>query len=323
MKLKILIALLCFIVLFFASSLFLVKKKVFVDHIYLIVRDGEPAEKIVEDLYEKKIITNKIIFKLYLRFNRYTQNLSKGKYFFNGDYSMSDIAKSLVYGKVFLRKVTIPEGFTIQETCKRLVENGFGKYYNYIKLCNDKEFIFSLTDMDVKTLEGFLYPETYYFADDTSEEDILKAMVKMFKKKTANINFYRLKFLNYYEILTLASIIEEEALYKDEMPTIASVYINRLKQNSLLQADPTVVYLLKKENNFRGKVYYKDLKIDSKYNTYKYKGLPPTPICSPSRNAINGVINHKDTKYLFFVAGDDGKHIFTKTYREHLKVQRD
>ena len=279
---------------------------------YITIESGESAVKIVENLYEKKIITNKLLFKLYLRFNNYTQNLSKGKYYFNGYYSMKDIAKSLVNGRVYLRKITIPEGLTIQETCNRLSKNGFGKYYNYIKLCNDKDFIYSLIEMDIKTLEGFLYPETYYFAEDASEEDILAAMVKMYKKKTANINFYKINFLTYYDIIILASIIEEEIIYKDELPTIASIYINRLKKNHLLQADPTVVYLLKKDNKFRGKVYYKDLKIDSKYNTYMYSGLPPTPICSPSREAINGVVNHAKTKYFFFVAGNNGRHILRK-----------
>jgi len=287
------------------------------------ISKGETAGTIATKLHEQGIIRNRDIFYLYVKFSKSATALSYGNYLFEGNLNILDVHKKLTSGDVILHKVTIPEGLTIKKTAELLAAKKFGELDEFIRLGNNPEFAKKLTGMELTSLEGFLYPETYYFPADTDEAAILKHMVKQYFAVTAEIDFKPLQDLDYYQTIIMASIVEREAKHIEEQPTIASVYLNRVEQKMKLQADPTVAYVLEQAGKTRKKIYYRDLEVDSPYNTYKYRGLPPTPICSPSISAIEAVLNPDVTDFFFFFAGKGGRHIFSQTYSQHLSKQRE
>jgi len=285
------------------------------------IEKGETAKAIASRLYNKNLIRSKEAFYLYIRTTGSQGQLSFGKYLLKGSINMLDVISLIKSGKVLLRRVTIPEGLTAWKTCRLLARKDFGEYGKFLSLCKDSTFAKKNTGFNIPNLEGFLYPETYYFPDDVSEEFIISHIVKEFFNQTADLNFVPNEKLDFYETIILASIVEREAKVNNEKPTIASVYVNRLKYNYKLQADPTIAYFLELQGKTRKKIYYKDLKIKSPYNTYINYGLPPTPICSPSVSSIAAVLNPAETDYFFFFANGTGRHEFTKTYKQHLNKQ--
>jgi len=292
-----------------------------VNEVLIDISKGESAHSIAEKLHEKKVIRSKQVFYLYVKFTNIDKTLSFGKYHFSGKLSLPDVLEILKLGKVVLRKVTIPEGLTVKKTAKILSQYGFVDQDKFISLCTDSLFVKKLTGFSVPTLEGFLYPETYHFPFEVSEQYIIRALVQEFFKQTRDFDFVPNKTLDFYETLILASIVEREARFRDEQPTIASVYLNRIKYNYKLQADPTVAYALELTGKIRKKIYYRDLTIDSSYNTYKNFGLPPTPICSPAVSAIKAVLEPAETDYFFFFANGSGRHEFNQTYQQHINQQ--
>lgn len=286
------------------------------------IKKGSSAHQIANLLEAKNIIRNRLLFNLFIRLNNVDQKLSYGRYLFRDSMTLSDVVDVLTSAKVILKPLTIPEGLNIRQTSQLLTAKGFGDYNTYVELCKDSVFASSLVGFSVRSLEGFLYPETYHLPEEASEKFILKILVREFKREMAKLDFSNEK-LDLYSTITLASIVEKEAHHRDEYPRIAGVYLNRLNDKHKLQADPTVEYVLAKRGIKRRKIYYKDLRIDSPYNTYKYTGLPPGPICSPGFSAIEAVVLPEDTDYYFFFAGNNGRHEFSKTYHEHLRKQNE
>ena len=314
--------LLLVILLFVLIEVVLFLKPVYVRETLIEINNGETAIEIAEDLFQNGIIRNRSWFYLYINLTGVTKNLSYGKYLFFGYYSLPQVVNKIVSGEIYLKKITIPEGYSVKRTSKRFSRKKFGDYQRFRQLCNDSTFAKRLTGFSIPSLEGFLYPETYHFAEDTSEEKILEHMVKRFFIETADMDFAPNKKLDFYETIILASIIEREAFYDDEKPLIAGVYLNRIDYGMKLQADPTIAYILDKYGQTRKKIYYRDLEIDSPYNTYKNRGLPPTPICSPSWVSIKAVLEPESSDYLFFFANRKGRHIFSETYNQHLSKQQ-
>lgn len=352
------------------------------------IANGASASGIAETLYENGVISNKLIFRIYVTLRGREQKLSFGEYHFPPRLSLSEVVTKLETGKVKLHPVTITEGLTISETAARYSKASHIDYDKFISICSDSSFAYQLTGLPVNKLEGFLYPDTYLFPKQVSEEYIIRNMVRTLASKITTVkkelgypchytaeenvccfgeksgllshfshvgsgrcdideeecpsacpyvsvceetqqisqpeNFFIPGTLqDIYEVLILASIVEKEATFDDEKPLIAGVYHNRLRRGMRLQADPTVAYALEQAGIVRrSKIYYRDLQIDSPYNTYRNKGLPPTPICSPSIKSIKAVLNPAETDYLFFFSNNRGRHIFSKTYREHLNGLR-
>ncbi len=308
------------LILFFTVLIFLFGIIFFttqLDEKIIIIEKGDNAIQIASTLQNEGIIKNKYFFYYYVRIFGNDKKLDFGSYLFDGNFSMFDIAKKIEEGKVKLRKITIPEGLTLEKTCRLLSENNFGTYYNFITICSDSVFTQKITGFSHKNIEGFLFPETYHFPENVSEKFIISHLVKSFLKQTKKIKTN--ENLNFYDTLILASIVEKEARLESEKPLIASVYLNRLKDKYKLQADPTVAYILENLGKTRKKIYYKDLEIKSPFNTYLNNGLPPTPICSPSLSSINAVINPQISDYYFFFADGTGGHNFSKTYAEHSR----
>jgi len=291
-----------------------------VEETVIEIKQGSGAQQISNLLESKGIIRSRLLFNAYIRLNKVDKKLSYGRYLFHGEMTLSDVVKVLTSANVLLKSLTIPEGLTLLQTAKLLSARGFGDYDTFLALSRDSIFASSLVNMPVKSLEGFLFPETYKLPEDASEEYLIKILVREFKRQTADLDFSG-SAEGLFPNIILASIVEREAHHRDEYPVIAGVYLNRLHDNHKLQADPTVAYILAKRGIKRRKIYYKDLRIDNPYNTYKYTGLPPGPICSPGIDAINSVLTPHDTDYYFFFAGNNGRHEFSRTYSEHLRKQ--
>jgi UPF0755 protein len=293
-----------------------------VDEIFIKIPKKTNADEIAYLLFEHNIIKSPLYFRIYVKYHHFEKKLSYGNYLFDGELNLEKVVNILVNAKIKLNKVTIPEGLTVWKTAKLLSQKGFVDYQKFIFWANDPDFAKLMTGFKLKSLEGFLYPETYFLPDGVSEKYIIKAMVGQFFHQTKKLNFNEENGLNFYQTIILASIVEREAKISSEKPKIASVYLNRLAINQKLQADPTIAYFLDLRGINRKKIYYKDLEINSPYNTYKFKGLPPTPICNPSITSIKAVLNPMNTTYYYFFADGHGHHIFSDTYYQHLTRQR-
>ena len=268
-------------------------------------------------LKSESCLENESIFKLALTLTMKNRKIIPGRYNFKGISSIRQVVKMITSQSKDRVKVTLIEGWTINQFAEELKLKLRIDSYEFLRLCKDFNFIHSM-GIDAPSLEGFLFPDTYILIRTYTEEDIVKIMVNQFKhhlkqvQKDAGIDF------NMREITTLASIIQGEAVYVDEMSTISSVYHNRLKRQMLLQADPTIQYILPGRSR---RLYNKDLKIDNPYNTYKYKGLPPGPINNPGQAALAAAANPVDSEYLYFVANGEGRHVFSRTNEEHNQAK--
>lgn len=288
------------------------------------VPKGATIKDIAQILKNNKLIKNKFLFRILEKVTVNKSQIKAGFYMFNQKDSNFEILKILYSGKTYNNyvKVTIPEGLTYKEVIKVLADKNLGEYKNYEKLINSpknfyKEFPF-LKEKDIKTLEGFLYPDTYYFIKESKEKYILEMMLSRFKK-IYNYDFKQKQEkmdLSLQEVINLASIIEKEAIIDKDRPIIASVFYNRLKIDMPLQSDATIQYIFDKRKK---RIAYSDLKIDSKYNSYLNKGLPPTPIANPGVNSIKAALYPSNTDYLYFVATINGENNYSKTYEEHIK----
>lgn len=283
------------------------------------IKKTDTANSIAQNLFDSKIIRSSFAFKVYTRIKGADKKLFSGQYLFKGNLGLDDVVKILQSGKVAFKQLTIPEGLSLDKTLKLISQKGFGNLNILQKIASDSLFANELCGYN--NLEGFLYPETYNIPLGADEKFILKQMVEHFFKKISNIEFSD-SLLTEYEYITLASIVEKEALFDREKPIIASVYLNRIKKNMLLQADPTISYIKEQKNIKRRRVLYKDLEIDSPYNTYKYAGIPPTPICSPAISSIKAVAKPHLGDYYFFFASPNGTHVFSQNYKQHLQRQK-
>ncbi len=303
----------------YVMSLFFLPKRV--NEVLVEIKKGETALSIAQKLSDHRVIRSKNSFYIFVKLTKSDGILSYGKYLFKGRLALSDVIKTIKSGKVVLNKITIPEGLSVRKTCKLLAKEEFGDFQQFLDICKNPKIAKQLTGFSISSLEGFLYPETYHFPEGVSEKYIISHLVKSFFSQTADMNFVPDEQLDFYEVIILASIVEREARIEKEKPTIASVYLNRLNYHYRLQADPTIVYALEEQGKIRKKIYYKDLSIDSPYNTYKHYGLPPTPICNPSVSSIQAVLEPEETDYFFFFATGTGQHEFTKTYDQHINQQ--
>ena len=283
----------------------------------ITIPKGSSAGAVARLLKSESCLENESIFKLALTLTMKNRRIIPGRYNFKGISSIRQVVKMITSQSKDRVKVTLIEGWTINQFAEELKQKLKIESYEFIRLCKDFNFIHSL-GIDAPSLEGFLFPDTYILIRTYTEEDIVKIMVNQFKhhlkqvQKDAGINF------NMREITTLASIIQGEAVYVDEMSTISSVYHNRLKRQMLLQADPTIQYIIPGKSR---RLFNKDLKIDNPYNTYKYKGLPPGPINNPGQAALAAAANPADSGYLYFVANGEGRHVFSRTNEEHNQAK--
>lgn len=292
--------------------------------------------KIVERLKEKNLIQNGKLFLILSQVSGKDRHIQGGRYDFDKGSTLYSIFKRLINGEGTYVDVVIPEGLTLREIAGILKREIGIDSMQFVKVCTDSQFAKNL-DIPASDLEGYLFPNTYKLSWGMKPAKLAQMMVNEFKKTFDTTLIDRAKEINFsmHDVVTLASMIEAEAKDGKEREIISAVYHNRLKLGMLLQCDPTVIYALGGErsrtthNSNHPKevsspstfLLLKDLEIDSPYNTYKYLGLPPGPICNPGKASILAAIHPADVDYLYFVAKGDGTHIFSSTLDEHNRAK--
>ncbi len=291
------------------------------ERIRVKVPEGASLKSISNILWDQQIISNEKFFVLAARLLGQEKAVQAGVFTLDGADNNYRILRQLVKGSPNIQTVTIVEGWTITETADELtVRLGLDRD-EFISLCHDSAFIASLDLPAVNSLEGFLFPETYSFLEEQDEEDIIIRLVNQYKNhfSVEMENVAERTGFSELEIVTMASIIEGEAIFDEERAIIAAVYYNRLKKRMRLQADPTIQYIIAGPPR---RLLKRDLNIRSPYNTYRNYGLPIGPINSPGYQSILAALYPTDVDYLYFVARGDGYHTFSKTQAEHNRAKR-
>lgn len=283
------------------------------------VTDGMSFKAISAMLRDEGIIRYRGYFEIIGRLQGISRRVRVGYYGLNTNMSLWDVLDVLRRGKIIEYEVVIPEGYNLYQIGWTLSATPLiSDPQEFIKLVKDKEYVHSL-GIEADTLEGYLFPDTYYLPKGIKLEDIPRRMVQRYRSVFSDSWRDRASELGFteHQILTLASIVEKEAKVPSERKLIAAVYHNRLKQGMRLQADPTAVYGTKA---WITKVTSRDLRRPSPYNTYLHKGLPPGPIANPGEGAILATLYPDNVDYLFFVAQGDGSHYFSKDFDTHEKA---
>ncbi|MEO0123737.1 MAG: endolytic transglycosylase MltG [candidate division WOR-3 bacterium] len=279
------------------------------------------AKEVADILSREHIIINSYEFLFWLKILRKENHIRSGRHQLAIYKNPVYVIYKLIKGGRSDITITIPEGLIIEEIADILYKkNAIQSKAKFISLCKDRNFIKSL-GLNLRSLEGYLFPDTYSFEENVDEAKIIKKMVDNFETKIKNITDIPLDSIQ--NTVILASIVEKEAKYNEERAIIARVFLNRLKLHRPLESCATVIYAYKLKNPDTVITYLreKDLKYDSPYNTYLYPNLPPGPICSPGLSSLKAALYPADVDYLYFVARGDGYHHFSKTYKEHLTAK--
>ena len=284
------------------------------------VPSGANLQIITRELFDQGIISNAFVFLWTAKALGYERNLKAGRYKLPGKLSGMELIKFLNDGSNVQIWVTIPEGLTVNEIARIFTDHSNIDAALFLELAHNKEFCYNL-GIEEEFLEGYLFPETYRFEWDISERDIIKTLVNEFDKVFVDSVLEKLEASKYslHEIVTLASIIEGEAMEDSERPYISAVFRNRLDRRIRLQADPTIQYII--PDNPR-RLLDVDLQIESPYNTYLNYGLPPGPINNPGKKSLIAALFPADVDYLYFVARGDGFHTFSNTNAEHIRAKQ-
>jgi UPF0755 protein len=281
---------------------------------------GSTLGEISKQLYEKKIISNEQMFRWAVQVMGKEKEIPVGTFQLVDTQSNYDIIKQLVYGSPELIKVRLLEGWSVKQIAAHLNEVMGFELDEILDISKDYHFL-KKHNIKASTIEGYLFPDTYLFFNGDTPTSVLDNVVSEYKNFWRDAFRDRARELNMteHEVVTLASIIEGEAIYDKERPTISGVYHNRLNRGMRLQADPTIQYII--EDGPR-RLLNRDLRIDSPYNTYKHKGLPPGPINSPGAQSLKAALYPEENEYLFFVARGDGYHTFTTNEKDHNNAKK-
>lgn len=289
----------------------------------IIVKEGMTTADIAQLLHEKKLVKDPLAFRWEARYKGLATKLQAGPYQIKGGLTNGQIVDVMVKGRIKLLRFTVPEGFTVVKTAKKLENEGLGSADKFIAAAkNYAPFDYMQTD-DPNVLfkaEGFIYPATYELPVGLSEEKILAQLVHQFDVYMHEEKILQScadKKLKLRDVVNLASMVELEAVYAEEQPRIAGVFLKRMEIGMPIQSDTTIQYILGAQKEI---ITFDDTKIKSPYNTYQNPGLPPGPIGSPGMSAIKAVLAPEQTEYLYFVAEKDGHHRFSRTYNEHLRA---
>lgn len=294
---------------------------------YLItVEPGMTTADIANLLHKQKLVKTPEAFRLEAKFRGLERDLQAGRYEITAGMSNSEIVEVLSKGQVQRVRFTVPEGFTVVKTAKKIEAEGLGSAEKFIEAARNYTPYPYMETSDPNVIyktEGFIFPSTYMFDIGMNEKDMLAMMVKEFNTQMNKENIpeeAEKQKMSIRDLVNMAALVEMEAVFKEEQPRIAGVFLCRLEIYMPIQSDTTIQYILGTQKE---EITIADTRIQNPYNTYQNPGLPPGPISSPGMSAIKAVLNPEKTEYLYFVAEKDGHHRFTKTYAEHLKAIED
>jgi UPF0755 protein len=291
----------------------------------VILPSGASFSAVTDSLKAHGVIQNPRWFKLLARVRGVDRSVHAGVYEFPAGVSQWTVLGMLARGKKAALRFTVPEGLTVLEIADLAASRLGIPEDSFVAAARNGKAATALLGFPVTSFEGFLRPETYILPADINAGELVRFMVEGFKSEwkpgwDARLDSLKMSRL---ELVTFASIVEGEARADDEREIIAGVYRNRLKIGMALQADPTVQYAISlKRGKRKSRLFQKDYQIESPYNTYLRPGLPPGPVNSPGRRSIEAALYPADVRFLYFVAGPDGRHVFSRTYGEHLRAIR-
>jgi len=280
------------------------------------VHKGLRTSTILRHLQQEGVVRDEYVPLVYMKLVRRGDSLKAGVYEFSKPLSAADVLEKLIRGDVVLKSVTVREGLDRFAVGRLFAAEGFGKPDQWDKATADAELIHDIAP-EAKSLEGYLFPDTYKLSPGTPVKAIVAEMVANFRKHFTPEMAFITTGLDAQQTVTLASIVETEAQRPEERPLVASVYLNRLRKHMLLGADPTVIYALKLANRWDGNIRKVDLQIDSPYNTYRFPNLPPGPIANPGLASIRAAAAPAKSDFLYFVARHDGTHAFATNAADH------
>ncbi|MGH9869465.1 MAG: endolytic transglycosylase MltG [Candidatus Polarisedimenticolia bacterium] len=293
------------------------------EQVVVVIPEGERARATAERLQEAGVIRSSLMFRVLMRLRGADQKLLAGEYRFEGPGSPDQVLERLVRGDVIHHLLTIPEGLRLDEIARVVEASGLADGEAFLRAASDARPVADL-DPEARDLEGYIFPDTYSIPRGLGEARLVAEMTGRLRVELTPERLERMRRLGLTlrQILTLASLVEEEARFDDERPRIAAVFHNRLRIGMPLQCDPTVVYALNKDGRYRGDIYRSDLSYRSPYNTYVHQGLPPGPICSPGASSIDAVLAPAQTEDLYFVVNGPGRHTFSTNIQDHARAVR-
>jgi UPF0755 protein len=283
----------------------------------LAIPEGASGREVLAILEDHRLLPSTLAGRLYLRFAADGRSIHFGRYRIDAASRPVDVLDRLLAGRVEMVPVTVVEGSDLDAVATQMAASGIGTAAEWLKTTEQVDWIEDLAP-EATSLEGFLFPDTYQFAQGIKVEAAARHLVDRFREVWADESS-RVPELwgSPFDVVILASLVESETALTTERARVAGVYLNRLRRGMLLQCDPTVVFALKRRGEWTGRLLRIHWGIDDPYNTYRYPGLPPGPINSPGREAIRAAISPDEHGYLFFVASPDGGHAFSRTLAEH------
>jgi UPF0755 protein len=289
--------------------------------VHLVIKKGESLGSVAGRLRREGVIRSSLLLRIYAVMKGGDRVILHGHYLFEKGMRYGEVLDLLAKGPNYQVRVTVPEGLTLRQTAERLSSALGFSVGDFLAECHSTLHPVSFLEGRDVTLEGFLFPKTYEIPPDASPGEVVEMMLKQFEREVAGLKWEKAKDLGLspYEIVIVASMVEKEAKLDAERPLVAAVIYNRLRLGMPLQIDATVQYALPE---WKPRLTYQDLQVDSPYNTYRRKGLPPGPICSPGKSSLMAALEPAPVDYLYYVATGDGGHFFTSDYGEFLEAKR-
>ena len=285
---------------------------------FVEIPTGTGSVSMGKRLADAGVIRSAASFRLAVWMRGAGRRLQAGEYRFDRPMTTAEVVDKIARGDVYVRVITFREGLTNREMASVFESAGFGKASDFLSAARNAQLVSDI-DPGARDLEGYLFPDTYTLQRNATASQLVDRMVARFRKALAPDISQRAEAngLTVRELVTLASLVEKETGKPEERPIVAGVYVNRLKIKMPLQCDPTVIYALTLAGRYDGNIRREDLQIDSRYNTYRYPGLPPGPIAAPGEASLRAAAAPASVPYLYFVSRNDGSHVFSTTLDEH------
>jgi UPF0755 protein len=278
------------------------------------VKSGSSAHHIAADLQATGVIRSQHVFLLW-HYLHGRKPLKAGEYSFDHPARLGEVYGRISRGDILFRTLVIPEGFNMFDIAAAIEGAGLGKREDFLQEARTETALVRDLDPRARSLEGYLFPDTYHFTRTQSAHDMAAVMVHRFRQAAHEAGLNQ----DVHNVVTMASIVEKETSIAEERPVVAGVFYNRLARQMALATDPSVIYAALLNNRYRGAIYQSDLHFDSPYNTYLNPGLPPGPISNPGKAALQAAMRPANTDYLYFVSDNQGHHKFSRTADEHAR----
>jgi UPF0755 protein len=282
----------------------------------LLLHPGYSTRRIASELKKAGVIRSERLFWLW-HVLRPKPSLKAGEYRFERAATLPQVYERIARGDIYFHVVTIPEGYTMFDIAKAMEDAGLGSAADFLQVAETQTQLISDLAPEAKSLEGYLFPNTYQFTRTQSLDEMAATMVHQFRQVAQQIGLVAGSNSDVPRVVTMASIVEKETAAPEERPLVAGVYYNRLAQNMALDADPSVIYADLLAGTYQGSLHHADLAVSSPYNTYRFPGLPPGPIGNPGKSALEAALHPDNTQFLYFVSDGNGHHRFARSLEEH------